>query len=56
LCRTPTELINVVTLSEVSSSLTLSAPTLRPLERLALELLTNKSFNGTTLWEEDSSA
>lgn len=55
-CRTLTELINVETPSEVSSSLTLSAPTLRPLEPPTLELLTNKLFNGTTSWEEDSSA
>jgi len=55
-CRILTELINVETPSEVSSSLMLSAPTLRPLEPPTLELLINKSFNGTTSWVEDSSA
>jgi len=53
---TLTELINVETPSEVSSSPTLSAPTLRLLEPPALVLLTNKSFNGTTSWEEEYSA
>jgi len=48
--------INEETLSEVSSSPTLSDPTVVPQEPPTLEPLTNKSFNGTTLWEEDNSA